>query len=123
MYYSSGSGGMIWLLILFGLAFIPASMAGKKGYSFGGFYAFGFFFLLIAIIVAACLRDRNENVRNDEAAFESPTDSNYTPKYVPAYGITTDEEPCPSCGDIMRKEDRFCANCGAKNLKNQAKID
>lgn len=45
-------------LAAIGLAFIPASVARKKGYSFGGFWAFGFFLFIPAIIVALCLEDK-----------------------------------------------------------------
>jgi hypothetical protein len=38
-----------------GLAFIPASMARKKGHNFGLFWLFGFFLFLPAIIVAATM--------------------------------------------------------------------
>lgn len=49
----------IILVILLLLAIIPARIARKKGYSFGGFYAFGVFFWLIALIVALCIKDKN----------------------------------------------------------------
>lgn len=123
-YYDSISlGSILPLLLLFGLAFIPASMAGKKGYSYGGFYVFGIFAFLIAVIVAACLEDRNMYIRRDEVKFRTSANADYIPKYVPTYGIKTDGEPCHSCGEIISKEDRFCGNCGAKNLNNQARID
>jgi len=51
------------LLIIFfaiGLAFIPSTIAKKKGYSFAGFYLFGFFFFLPALIVALCIKDKNQ---------------------------------------------------------------
>ena len=61
--------GAMWIVILLyiliiigvsvGLAFIPSSIAKKKGYSAGGFWAFGFFAFLPALIVALCIRDRN----------------------------------------------------------------
>ena len=46
------------------LAFIPASMAKKKGYSYGGFWVFGFFLWLPAIIVAACLNDKTKQANS-----------------------------------------------------------
>lgn len=55
---------MIIIIMLFalgtaiGLAFIPASMARNKGYSYGGFWAFGFFLFIPAIIVAAVIEDK-----------------------------------------------------------------
>lgn len=67
-YYSSSTslGAILPLLVVIRLAFIPASMARKKGYSYGGFYVFGIFAFLIAVIVAACLQDRNMYIRRDE---------------------------------------------------------
>lgn len=40
------------------LAFIPANMARKKGYSYGGFWLFGFLCFLPALIVALVISDR-----------------------------------------------------------------
>ncbi len=56
----------VTLAVLIGLAFIPASMAKKKGYSYAGFWVFGFLLFLPAIIVAACLSDKSvsQNVYN-----------------------------------------------------------
>ena len=36
-----------------------ANIARKKGYSYGGFFALGFFTWLIGLIIALCLNDRN----------------------------------------------------------------
>ncbi len=75
-------GGIITLVILLillgagiavGLAFIPAYMAGKKGYSFGLFWLFGFFLLIPAIIVAAVIEPKAQQ----QAA------SNAGPQYAP----------------------------------------
>lgn len=46
---------MLGVGIVVGLAFIPAYLAGKKGYSFGLFWLFGFFLIIPAIIVAAVI--------------------------------------------------------------------
>jgi len=43
----------LWLLFLFGLAFIPATIASNKGHNGVGFYFFfGLFFFLPALIIA-----------------------------------------------------------------------
>ena len=47
------------LIILLLLAVIPARIAAKKGYSFAGFYIFGVFFWLIALIVALVLKPKD----------------------------------------------------------------
>ena len=44
---------------LVGLAFIPASIAKKKGYGFAGFFLFSLIGFFPAFIVALCLNDRN----------------------------------------------------------------
>ena len=47
------------VVIVAALAFIPASIASKKGYSAGGFYVFGLCFFLIALIVALVIKDKS----------------------------------------------------------------
>ena len=51
----------IIIAIAVGLAFIPANIAAKKGYSKGGFWIFGFFLFLPALIVSLCLNESNNN--------------------------------------------------------------
>ena len=53
---------IIWIGIILGLAYIPANIARKKGYGFAGFYIFGIFLFLIALIVALCLSDKNKQI-------------------------------------------------------------
>ncbi len=57
---------IIVLIIMALLALIPATVAGNKGYSKVGFWFFGLFLWLIALIVALCLKDKN--VSNTDAA-------------------------------------------------------
>lgn len=111
-YYYTGVSPIaiiITLLIAVGLAFIPATMARNKGYSYGGFWAFGFFFFLIALIVAACLTDKNQYVRRDEVGYPPP------PQYTPnAQQNANATKFCPSCGASLNMQDQFCGHCGAK---------
>lgn len=82
--------GYLALIIDIGLAFIPASMADKKGYSFWGFWVFGFFLFLPAIIVAACLGGKNvrSKVNNaPPAPHIAPPATTYVAMPV-IYGIT-----------------------------------
>jgi hypothetical protein len=64
---SNGAAGIliVWLLVLGGLAFIPAVIASNKGHSGMAYYFFGLFFFLPALIVAlaipASARSRDEN--------------------------------------------------------------
>jgi hypothetical protein len=59
-YSSSSDGGaiVIVLLIWLGLAIIPATIASGKGYSGVGFYLFGLFFFLPALIVALLMQPK-----------------------------------------------------------------
>ena len=50
----------LMLVISAALAFIPAYLARKKGYSYGLFWLFGFFLFLPAIIVACCIEDKTK---------------------------------------------------------------
>ena len=50
---------LIYFGVFIGLAFIPANLAKNKGYSYGGFYAFGLFFFLPALIVALVIEDKS----------------------------------------------------------------
>ena len=71
---------VFYFILVFLLAFIPASIAGKKGYNSVGYYFFGLFLFLPALIVACSVRDRTyvserevmldrelRNIRNDIA--------------------------------------------------------
>ena len=67
--YTDTTSVVAWLIWIFlvilpasvGLAFIPATIARHKGYSSGGFWVFGFFLFLPALIVALCLSNRTVN--------------------------------------------------------------
>ena len=71
---------LFYFIVVCLLAFIPASIAGKKGYSSVGYYFFGLFLFLPALIVACCISDKTyvsereimldrelRNIRNDIA--------------------------------------------------------
>ncbi len=120
----NSGGTIIWLIVLIGVAFIPANMAKKKGYSFGGFYVFGFFIPLVAIIVAACLRDKShdDDVR---PVYGAPPPTYGVPPYganVPPYGApvapppysTPPQPPKPDAPAAL--PEKVCAYCGTKAL-------
>ena len=54
---------VLFALIWIAIAFWAARVAGRKGYSFIGFFIFGFFFSLVALIVAYLVPPRNVAVR------------------------------------------------------------
>lgn len=111
---------ILYLGACVGLAFIPATMARDKGYSYGGFWAFGFFFLIIAIIVAACLTDKKEYVHRSQVGYASPppppypTNQQYASQYTQGTGTQQASKFCPSCGAGLKMEDQFCGRCGTK---------
>ena len=53
------TGALVFMLIIsLLLAVIPARIASKKGYSYAGFYVFGFFLWIVALIVSLVIQDR-----------------------------------------------------------------
>lgn len=112
IHYGLGAGFVALIVILaigaqVGLAFIPATMARNKGYSYGGFWVFGFFALIIAIIVAACLTDKNEYIHRSQVGYAPPPPP-------PNYNTNNAAKFCASCGAGMKVDDQFCGKCGAK---------
>ena len=113
---------VIWIVAVgaaVGLAFIPATIARNKGYSFGGFWVFGFFFFIIALIVALCLEDkRSQQYRQ----YQQPYGQQYQPPYQQPYGQSYQQPPpsqysarfCTSCGSPVAEGSAFCSKCGAK---------
>jgi len=101
---------MIWLImviavrIMVGLAFIPAGMARKKGYSYGGFWVFGFFLFIPAIIVAAVAKDKT-----------SPTQPPYEQPYPqPPGSLQPGTCYCTNCGALIPHNSTFCPSCGTR---------
>lgn len=62
------------LIVLSALASIPAGIASKKGYSFGGYWLFGFFFFLPALIVALVVSDKadSEKLSDSDVKYHVP---------------------------------------------------
>ena len=52
-------GLLIGLVLAAGLAFIPANIAKKKGYSFGAWWFYGWMLWIVALIHSLCLKDKN----------------------------------------------------------------
>lgn len=51
---------IIGLIVAAGLAFIPASIAKRKGYSFGLWWLYGWLLFIVAIIHVAVIPNKNE---------------------------------------------------------------
>lgn len=62
---------IIWISVILGLAYIPANIARKKGYGFAGFYIFGVFLFIVALIVALCLSDKKQQLDEIKKAIYS----------------------------------------------------
>lgn len=60
------------LILVLLLAIIPARIAKGKGYSFGGFYAFGVFLFPIALVVSLLMNPKN--TANDLLAYKQLLD-------------------------------------------------
>lgn len=55
-------GLLIGIVLAAGLAFIPANIAKKKGYSFGAWWFYGWMLWIVALIHSFCLKDKNAPV-------------------------------------------------------------
>ena len=116
-----------------GLAFIPATIARNKGYSYGGFWALGFFFFLVGLIVALCLDPKPGSPKYMEQGYYPPQPppgypgaAPYGPAGpVPPYGQPGYVPPqaaqpqsgdfrCTQCGTPFKQGDAFCSKCGSK---------
>jgi len=99
---------IIWVIAVgaaVGLAFIPATMARKKGYSYGAFWAFGFFMLIPAIIVAAVIEDKTQ----PRPVYFVQSDPNN-----PNQGYAMQYKQCSYCKSQNPANAVYCNNCGAR---------
>lgn len=64
-------GLLAWAIIWIAIAFWPARVARRKGYSFIGFFIFSIFLFPIALLVAYVVHDRNEAEHNREKEVEA----------------------------------------------------
>ncbi|MDR0812391.1 MAG: zinc ribbon domain-containing protein [Oscillospiraceae bacterium] len=113
---------IIMIAVDFALAAIPANIASGKGHSFGGFYVFGLFLFLPALIVALCINDEvadqreRARVLEREKALMSKIESlqqggAQTPTSG-AVGGNKNIKFCTSCGGRLEFNARFCDKCG-----------
>lgn len=99
-YLYESLGALALLVVKAALAFIPASVARKKGRNEALFFVYGFFLFLIALIHILILKPTPEAAAREE---------------VKRRKIMVDEGgvPCPGCGEYMRPEIETCGLCGA----------
>lgn len=66
------------------LGIIPATIARKKGYSYGLFWLFGFFLFLPALIVVCCIEDKTKPKPPTAVYIAQPYVQPYAPPAAPA---------------------------------------
>lgn len=124
---------VLLLLLYIGLGFIPANIANKKGYSFGLYWLFGFFFFVPALIVSLCISDKNaiQQIHDYYRRRNESESSNLPPRpSLSAYrpyergtlvdrlsGRADDEKlpelwRCSQCGEYNEKNTAYCKSCG-----------
>ena len=89
---------VITLVIAAGLAFIPASIAKRKGYSFGLWWFYGWMLFIVAIIHVCVIPDKNAQQNQMNAVYplqmpnQSAADELKKYKELLNQGIITEEE-------------------------------
>lgn len=81
----------IFLALLFAaaLAFVPATIAENRGHSFGGYWVFGLFLFVPALVVSLLLPERAASRHDD-----------------------VQRRPCPDCAELIAVAARKCRFCG-----------
>jgi predicted nucleic acid-binding Zn ribbon protein len=108
---------VVLIIVDFVLAFIPARIADKKGYSTIGFYFFGLCLFMPALIVALCLTDKVEEARRETRhraeleALRQTVSGGLAPTRATAPKI---DPICPSCGRENSEDVQFCKACGTR---------
>ena len=94
---------VVGLIIAAGLAFIPANIAKKKGYSFGLWWFYGWMIWIVAIIHVSLIPDKNapqrpiyvvQPTQNNTPAISSSSAADELKKYkeLMDHGVITEEE-------------------------------
>lgn len=101
--YSNDSGAaagvFLWLLFVCGLALIPATIAGNKGYSRVGYWFFGLFFFLPALIVALVIRAKDGSQQSPAPA-RPPAAPPGTPPVPPPPAVVEARSVVPAAPPI-----------------------
>ena len=103
---------VIFSLIVNGLfSLIPAKIAGKKGHSAVGYWAFGFFLsFVLALVIALVVEDR-----------ENPRYLVNKDTHVVENGLSQTLQ-CPSCAEWIKAEATICKHCHSNVKKEFTKI-
>lgn len=95
----------IWLIFSMVFSFIIAQIARNKGYSFGGFFVFGVFAFVPALIVVLMLP--NKTLPAQQVA--SSTDVNI----VVSQPVPPSPKQCQYCASLNPPDVYKCQHCGA----------
>jgi hypothetical protein len=129
--YSSSDSGVgallfIYLLLLLGLAFIPAAIASNKGHSGVGFYFFGLLLFVPALIVALLIDPATpqrsaavvqpppsvpSSPQSNASATSSPTGSSFAAAPPSSQQPPVAMRECPFCREPMRRDASVCPHC------------
>ena len=112
---------VVCIVIRVGLAFIPSSIARKRGYGFAGFFLLALFTLpILTIMISLCLPNRRKEMDQILSAMNSvrmpvPPARPQAPQAAqPAQTQAPQHRICPACGTDNEGPSAFCGNCGAK---------
>jgi hypothetical protein len=129
---ATGAVLFVYLLVLLGLAFIPAVIASNKGHSGVGYYLFGLFFFLPALIVALLIKPATRQRSHDPIPSHPPSVPSSPQASMPAAVVPASQSPpgsmdsaaapsgqqapiamreCPSCKESMRRDASVCPHC------------
>ena len=110
----------------------PGQYGQKKGYSYGAFWAFGFFLFLPAIIVAAVIEDKTKPAYPPygpppygQPPYGQPNGQPYGQPYqqqpyqqpYQQSAAQPEAQPaasCPGCGAPVSADSAFCPACGTR---------
>jgi hypothetical protein len=101
-----------------GLSFIGAAIAGKKGYSYGGFLCLGIFVAFwLSLIIAASVKPRAGSryleQRYQQQQHAQP--NQYQPMAQNAQPAEGSVISCTGCGASVASDMAFCSSCGKQN--------
>ncbi|MDR0839023.1 MAG: hypothetical protein LBN99_05210 [Oscillospiraceae bacterium] len=123
--------GLICFVVWLCIPIIPAKIAARKGYSKGGFWVFGFFMFIPALLVAMFIPDKYAGQSGYGGQSRYPGQNGYAGQNgysgqsgqagqsghaVPAQSNSAPAlyYVCPKCGLVYSTPTSFCPACGAR---------
>jgi hypothetical protein len=112
---------LFWFFAInFGLSFIGAALAKKKGYSYGGFLCLGIFTAFwLSLIIVACLTPREgspylEQKDREQRYKQQHQNSSQTQTGQSKISMAPGFFACSGCGAKCENEVMYCPSCGKK---------